>query len=522
MKYLSFTLSWAVALLMSLCADVKLSNIFTNHMVLQRDQKVPIWGTADAGEVITIEFNGQQVRLEASSDGDWMGELEPMAMSIAPLSMTIKGNNSLTLNDILIGDIYLCSGQSNMAYPLKKDLNADQEVPQSGNPQIRMLLTEWQTSDTPLTSVKRREGWRASSPEVASKCTAVGYYFAKEIQKSTGVPVGLLTAYKGGSPVEAWIPKEDLLSIETSREVWDKYEKALEVYPEKMKVYEKQIKKWRSDVKGLSIQERNKIKRPRMPYGPTDGNHPCGLFYGSIHPYIPFALKGILWYQGESNACSPMRYAKNYGILFSRMITSWRQAWQKEDLAFLFVQLAPYRVAAKEPEDSAWSRVQEGQSQALQLPHTGMAIITDVGNEKDIHPKNKWVPGQRLAQWAKSTIYGMDVPSSGPLMQDMEIQGDKVVITFRNSGAGLVAKDLTLVGGHQLSKDELKGFAICGQDKKMVWAEAKITGKNQVTVSSSKIKKPVAVRYAWSSFPLCNLFNTDGLPAGPFRTDDFE
>jgi len=526
MKYLITLTASLMAFSATLLADVKPANLFSDNMVLQRDMKVPVWGTADPGEKVTVEFNGQSVSATTGTDGKWKVELAPMKASTEPMVLTVKGKNTLTVKNILIGDVWFCSGQSNMGYPLEKDSLAATEIPASANPMIRLLLADWQSSDTPLDSVKysdRRKGdiWLEAAPDTVGGMSAVAYWFGKEIQKSTGVPIGLIRSAKGGSPIEAWMPKEVLLACDGGREVWDNYQEALKVFPEKNAAYQIQLKEWEEKTKTASPEEKKLIKRPVPPYGPTDPNHPCGLFYGSVNPYTPMAIKGVIWYQGESNACSPMASAVNYHSLFTGLIKSWRKEWGQENLPFLFVELAPYRVMSPTPEDSVWSRVRDAQFKVLSLPHTGMAGILDSGDEKDIHPKDKKPAGERLAQWAKAKIYGMDVVPSGPLYERMEVKGDKVVITFQHAGKGLEARDLTLIGNHQLSKDKLQGFSICGEDKKFVWADAQITGPNQVTLSSPEVKAPVAVRYAWSSFPLCNLLNKDGFPAFAFRTDDF-
>ena len=524
MKYLSILFGCSVALSTPLLADVKVSNVFSDNMVLQRGMKVPVWGIADAGEKVTVEFNGQSVSATATGEGSWKAELGSMNASSEPMKLTVRGKNAVTISNVLVGDVWLCSGQSNMAFTLEKDIHAATEIPKSANSNIRFLLTGWQSSDTPLTldKLSGREGtgsWSVASPATVGNLTAVGYWFAKNVQQSTGVPIGLLTAYKGGSPVEAWMPKEALQASNGGPELWAEYEAALKVFPEKNQAYEAETKLWREKVKGLPLAEWNNIKRPQMPYGPMDGNRPCGLFYGSVMPYTAFSIKGVLWYQGESNACSPMRKAATYESSFTNLIRSWRAAWGREDMPFLFVQLPGFRAVSPEPEDSVWSRVRDSQTRTLALPHTGMAVTLDVGNEKDIHPTNKQPVGDRLAQWAKATVYGMDVVPSGPLYESMVVRGDKVVITFKHAGKGLEVRDLTLVGGHQLGKDRLQGFTICGADQQFVHADALITAPDQVTVSSPSVTQPVAVRYAWSSFPLCNLFNKDVLPASSFRTD---
>ena len=508
-------------------ADVKLNNIFSDNMVLQREAKVPVWGTADAGESVTVGFNGQSVTATAGADGKWRVELEPMKASTQPMELAVKGKNTLSVKNVLVGDVWFCSGQSNMGFPLDKDNLAAAEIPASSNPMLRMLLADWQSVDTPLDSVKysnRKKGdvWMEGAPDTVGGCSAVAYWFGKDLQKSTGVPIGLIRSAKGGSPLNAWLPKEALVSSEAGKEGWDRYQEALKVFPEKKAAFQTELKDWEEKMKTATPEEKKTLKRPIPPFGPTDPNHPCGLYYGSVSPYLPFAIKGVIWYQGESEGCSPMRNAIAYNGMFQDLIRTWRKEWGQENMPFLFVELAPYRKMSPVPEDSVWSRVRDAQHKALELTNTGMAVILDSGAEEDIHPKDKKPVGERLAQWAKARFYGMEMLPSGPLYDTMQIQGDKIVISFTNAGKGLETRDLTLLGGHQLSKEKLQGFSICGEDRKFVWADAVVTGTNQVTLSSAEVKTPVAARYAWSSFPLCNLFNKEGLPAASFRTDTFE
>ena len=508
-------------------ADVKLNNIFSDNMVLQREMKVPVWGTADPGETVTVEFNGQSLTAAPGADGKWKAELAPMKASSQPTVLTVKGKNTLSVKNVLIGDVWFCSGQSNMGYPLDKDNLAATEIPASSNPMIRMLLADWQSADTPLDSVrysdkKRGDVWLEAAPDTVGGCSAIAYWFAKELQKSTGVPIGVIRSAKGGSPVVAWVPKEALISSEVGKEEWSKYQEALKVYPEKNSAYQIELKAWQEKIKTATPEEKKTLKKPNAPLGPNDPNHACGLYYGSVSPYLPFAIKGVIWYQGESEGCSPMRNALAYDGMFKDLIRSWRKEWGRENMPFLFVELAPYRMMSPMPEDTQWSRVRDAQRKALELTNTGMAVILDSGIETDIHPKDKKPVGERLAQWAKAKFYGMDVVPSGPLYEKMEINGNKLIVTFANSGKGLEARDLTLLGGHQLSKDKLQGFSLCGDDKKFVWADAVITGPNQVTLSSAEVQRPLAARYAWSSFPLWNLFYKDGFPAASFRTDNFE
>ena len=527
MKRFLFPLLCFSALSPSLLADVKVNNIFADNMVLQQEMKVPVWGTAAPGEKVTIDFNGQSVNTTANADGSWKVELPAMKASTDPKILTIKGNNSREIKNVLVGDVWFCSGQSNMGFTLDKDTLASTEIPNSANPMLRMLLADWQSVDTALETIrysdkKKGEIWLEAAPDTSGNCSAVAYWFGKELQKSTGIPIGLIRSAKGGSPIEAWMSKEVLTSCDGGKEDWAKYEEAVKVFPEKMAAYEIQLKEWQDKSQAASPDEKKALKKPNPPFGPNDPNHPCGLFYGSVKPYTPFAIKGVIWYQGESNACSPMINAINYRGLFAALINSWRKEWGQENMPFLFVELAPYRPMNPNTEDTTWSRVRDAQFKALSLPNTGMSVILDSGNEKDIHPQDKKPVGERLAQWAKAKVYGMDVVPSGPIYEKMEVQGDKIVVTFKHAGKGLEAKDLTLIGGHQLSKDKLQGFSICGEDKKFVWADAQITGPNQVTLSNAEVKAPVAARYAWSCFPLCNLFNKNGFPAAAFRTDSFD
>jgi len=527
MKSTMIPIVWLMALSTPLPADVKPANLFSDNMVLQRDMKVPVWGTASPGEQVTVDFNGQSLNTTASADGTWKVELAAMKASTDPKILKITGNNAIAIKNVLVGDVWFCSGQSNMGYTLDKDALASTEIPNSANPMLRMLLADWQSVDAPLDSIRysdKKKGsiWLEAAPDTTPNCSAVAYWFGKELQKSTGIPIGLIRSAKGGSPIEAWMSKEVLISCDGGKEVWAKYEEALKVFPEKMAAYEIQLKEWQNKFQAATPEEKKTLKKPNLVFGPNDPNHPCGLFYGSVKPYTPFAIKGVIWYQGESNACSPMINAINYRGLFAALINSWRKEWGQENMPFLFVELAPYRPMNPNTEDTTWSRVRDAQFKALSLPNTGMSVILDSGNEKDIHPQDKKPVGERLAQWAKAKVYGMDVVPSGPIYEKMEVQGDKIVVTFKHAGKGLEAKDLTLIGGHQLSKDKLQGFSICGEDKKFVWADAQMTSPNQVTLSSGAVKAPIAARYAWSCFPLCNLFNKDGFPAAAFRTDNFE
>jgi sialate O-acetylesterase len=636
-------------------AEVRLPSIIGDNMMLQQGRKVRIWGNASAGEQVTVTFDKKSSHIVADAQGRWQVWIGPLKAG-GPFELTVKGTNVLTIKNVLVGEVWVCSGQSNMEWPLVNTVDGAEAVKQANHPQIRLFTVTHQTSAEPLTDLQGH--WVVTTPDEAAQFSAVGYFFGRELYQRLKVPIGLIDSSWGGTPAEAWTSHEALLASPELKPILEKYESSLNGLAKTMEAYSRALAQW--EEKNLYIDAGNKgealgYARPEAPtadwakmdlpkqfeaagilidgavwfrkaldipeswagkdlvlnlppiddhdvtyfngtkigstgretpnsymvprkyvvpgslvhkgqnviavrvfdsageggfgrggamsIGPTGAsesqpislrgiwdykvelaldpkspdwgtrpeavgvnnqNNPSVLYNAMIAPLVPFAIRGAIWYQGESNAGR----AYQYRTLFSIMIRNWRSAWGHE-FPFYFVQLANWRARKAEPDESDWAELREAQTMSLREPRTGMAVTIDIGDEKDIHPRNKLDVGRRLAAWALADTYGQKVVRSGPLFDRHVIEGNKVRIHFKH-GAGLKTTD----GG------PLKGFAIAGEDRRFVWADAHIEG-DTVTVSSPTILKPVAVRYGWADNPVANLYNNASLPASPFRTDDW-
>jgi sialate O-acetylesterase len=480
-------------------ADVKLPAFFSDRMVLQQGVTVPVWGWADDGEAVTVEFQNQKVSTTANQ-GKWQVKLRKLQAG-GPNDLTVTGRNQIHLQNVLVGEVWICSGQSNMEWPLKASLGSAQAIAKSGNPAIRLFTVPKLKASQPTNNVAG--SWTLCGPETVPNFSAVAYFFGRDLQQARGVPVGLIHTSWGGSPAEVWM-SEDVLTAnpEYKANILDAYATEFKKYEQALAVYEKEAAALAKEGKKPTG------KKPGAPYW-----NPTELYNGMIAPLLPYAIQGAIWYQGESNAGR----AYQYRGLFADMIRNWRRAFG-QNLTFLEVQLAPWDKGRKRSlteitaatGDSDWAEVREAQSLvARQLPKVGMAVITDLGDKDDIHPTNKEPVGGRLALAARGIAYGEKIVCSGPTYRSMKVQDGKVVLSFDSVGKGLEARN-----------GELHGFAIAGADKKFVWAQADIQG-DQVVVSSPQVLQPVAVRYGWADYPVVNLWNKNGLPASPFRTDDF-
>jgi sialate O-acetylesterase len=472
--------------------EVRVAPLFSDSMVLQQDVPAPIWGWADDGEVVTVQFRGRRTSATARNN-KWSLKL-PKLRAGGPDALTISTRTkTLQFSNVLVGEVWICSGQSNMEWPLDRAFEPEADIASATNSLLRFFKVPNVKADCPTTQINA--SWETCSPLSAKGFSAVGYYFGRDLQKARKVPVGLIQSDWGGSPAEVWMSREALeINPRYRTEILDAYLAAEKNYRAAMATYEKE--KAEAQQKGEEFKKR----APALGWKPTE------LYNGMIAPLIPYAFKGVIWYQGESNASR----AQQYRTLFADMIRNWRRDWEQGDFPFLEVQLAPFQQIKPEPADSAWAELREAQILATKtLPNVGMAVITDVGEEKDIHPQKKQPVGARLALAARAIAYGEHIEYSGPSYHSMGIADDKAVVRFEHVGKGLEAR-----GG------QLKGFAVCGEDSKFVWADAEIEG-DSVIVSSLQVAKPVAVRYGWADFPVVNLWNKDGLPASPFRTDDF-
>jgi len=517
--------SLALVLALPAGADVKLPAVVSSNMVLQRGVKARIWGTADAGEQVTVTLGTQKQTATPNDKGEWAVMLDAMEAG-GPLEITVAGKNTIKLENVLVGDVWVCSGQSNMAMSLGGSANAKEEAAAANFPNIRHFGLNRAVSATPLKDAAGT--WAVCSPQTVSGFTAVGYFFGRHLHKELNVPIGLLHTSWGGTPAQAWTSREALDALPELKHYVAALDAAANPSDEAKKRFEDALKKWEA---AAAKAKEAKKQPPRKPAMPGVGAHtPSALYNAMIAPVLPYTIRGAIWYQGESNAGR----AHEYRTLFPTMITNWRKDWGQGDFPFLFVQLASFMAVDKTPADHGWQDLREAQDLTLALPKAGQACIIDIGEAKDIHPKNKQDVGKRLALAALAIEYGKEVVYSGPRFDKMTVEGNKARFSFKHVGGGLIAKPLADMkpDGPTLEKrfgipltpelrpkSDVQGFAIAGEDKKFVWAEAAIDGET-VVVSAPGIEKPVAVRYAWGNNPVCNLYNKADLPACPFRTDE--
>lgn len=624
----------------TLKAEISVADIFTDNMVLQRHTDLKVWGDADPGEQITLSFNGQKLETRANKKGNWIVILSPMAAG-GPFEMIIQGKNRIVLGNILIGDVWICSGQSNMGWTVAQSDNADKEIDKGDYPNIRLFSVPHELSSVPKTEMKNTS-WKVCTPETIKDFSAVGYFFGRGLHNELDVPIGLINTTWGGTAVETWTSKESIVQLPkyegfgrrienfNPEEIEERNRASLEKALGFLPMDEKGLEEgWmnpstdRSDWKTIEIPNFwenlgyetldgivwfsydfnletndihprsflylgridnsditwiNGIKVGEMEWGhekdreykipldvlkpglnnitirvddrwgkggfaanqeqfflkagkqniPLNGRWqfkvdkvydnfkaspnevPSLLYNAMIHPLIPYGIKGVIWYQGENN--TPR--AKEYAITFPNMINNWRENWQQGDFPFLFVQLANFQKPKLMPGEDNWAELRESQTSALSLNNTGMALAIDIGEADDIHPTNKQDVGERLKLSALKVAYGKDeVVHSGPKYKSMQIEDGKAVVYFDHIGSGLMVKS---------KHGYINEFEIAGEDQKFYWAKAKLDG-DKVVVWSDKVNKPVSVRFAWSSNPSeFNLYNKEGLPAIPFRTDDWE
>jgi len=500
----------------SVYADVKLHGLFTDHMVLQQKTTVPVWGQADPEEKVTVTIQGKSAIATAGANGKWMAKL-PGLEAGGPFEMVVEGKNKIKLEDVLVGEVWIASGQSNMQWAVNSSKDPKETIAASANPQLRIFQHKMVTSGKPLDQVQTDKAWsqwRVAGPDTIAGFTAVGYFFGKELQQARKVPVGIIQTAWGGTPAEAWTSTEFLEKTPELVHYLDAIKKQVANYEankdQMTKTYQEQVEKYKEAVAKAKEENKKAPQAPRRPAHPDQSpNSPARLYNAMISPLVPFAIKGAIWYQGESNAGR----AYEYRTLFPSMIQSWRAAWNNE-FPFLFVQLAPFRKIVDQPQESDWAELREAQLlTSLKLAGTAQAVITDTTDaatdQTDIHPKNKAPVGQRLAIAALQKVYGENIVGSGPVYDKCKFEGDKAILNFTSTGSGLMCKG-----------DKLTGFTIAGSDKKFYNAEARIDG-DKIIVTSDAVKEPVAVRFGWSDYPVVNLFNKEGVPASPFRTDDW-
>ena len=450
-------------------ADVKLPKVIASHMVLQQKLPLPIWGTADAGEEVTVSLGDNKASTKAGADGKWSVKLKEMTAGGGPLELVVKGKNEIKLTDILIGEVWVASGQSNMEWSVAASANPQEEIAAAKYPNIRLFHVKKVPAVTPQDEVVLDREWSECSPETIGNFSAVAYFFGRHIHKELNVPVGLINTSWGGTAIEPWTPIVGFESVES------------------LKPIAEQVKAQQAKPEGVA---------------PNHGA-PMHLYNGMVHGIVPFGIRGALWYQGESNRGQGVAYEQRMHAL----INGWRTVWNQGDFPFLFVQLAPFKYGPTDPQ-FLLPQIWEAQTKTLALKNTGMAVTTDITHLTDIHPKNKQDVGKRLALWALAKTYGKEgLVYSGPLYKSMKVEGNKVRIEFEHVGGGLKSRD----------DKPLSWFTIAGKEGDFVEATATIDGKS-VLVSSDKIAEPAAVRFGWDQLAEPNLMNAEALPAGPFRT----
>ncbi len=484
-------------------ADVTLPAIFSDHLVLQRDATVPVWGWADPGEGVTVKVAGQTQSTTAAADRRWIVKFTNL-QAATPTSLVVQGKNTLSINDVLIGEVWLGSGQSNMAMTVARAQDSAREASGATFPLIRMFKEESPAADAPQYVGKGQ--WLVCSPETVNGFSAALYFFGRELHRSLQAPVGLINSSVGGTPIEAWIAPEAQRAepkLQPFLAAADEATVAL-TSPAALQKYERDRAKWEQAAKKARD---SKQKAPKAPQNPAEAKARRGslggLYQGKISPLVPYAIRGALWYQGEAN--TPPAKAIYYEQQLRLLVNDWRARWGY-DFPMAWAQLPNFGGPGRD-----FPMVREAMLKTLALPKTGMGINIDIGEEKDIHPKNKQEVGRRLSLWALGTVYGRDVPAtSGPLPAGNEVRGREIVVRFAHSAGGLTLKT-----------SAKSGFVIAGEDRVWKPAQVRIDGESLV-ISSPEVTQPVAVRYAWENFPIATLYNRAGLPATPFRTDDWK
>lgn len=459
LSYLAFCAA-GVLIAASARAEIRLPSIFSDHMVIQQGERIPVWGWADPGVRVTVQLGNRKRSTRADDQGNWRVVLPPFRTGGPRMQLVVSGDNTVTINDVLVGEVWVCSGQSNMQWTVQASSDSDSIIAAADYPNIRMFTVRRETAEEP--QVDCEGSWVVCSPDTVAGLSAVGFHFARELYHDLDVPIGMIHTSWGGTPVEAWTTIETLQSDPLYEQIIDRAEKEM-----------------------IRVEYRA-----------------AHLYNAMIAPLIPYRIKGAIWYQGEANVA----HAWQYRELFPAMIGDWRREWGEGDFPFYFVQLAPFRYQRRDPRECA--ELRDAQVGALSLPNTGMAVLMDIGNPGNIHPRNKHDVGRRLALWALAKDYGRDIVYSGPLYESMEVEGNRIRVSFSHTGSGLKTSD-----GEAPSH-----FQIAGIDRKFVEAEARLEGDSMV-VWAEGVSAPVAVRYAWRDDAEPNLFNAEGLPASPFRTD---
>ncbi|MCA9424153.1 MAG: sialate O-acetylesterase [Candidatus Omnitrophica bacterium] len=458
-------------------AEIALPALFGDNMVFQSSKELRVWGWAEPDEEVTVSIAGETRRTRADDNRRWNVTLPPIP-DRGPHELIVSGSDEVRFRNILIGEVWICAGQSNMEYPLREAVSASSEIPASDLPGLRLFTVGRRVADQPSEQLDGQ--WKVCSPESSADFSAIGYLFGKEIQRTQKVPVGLILTSWGGTPAEAWTPRETLQRIPTQLEAQENW---------------------------TEVRQRRRFALNPFAIEPFPDNwKPASLFNGMVAPLIPFSIRGVIWYQGESNA----NRAFEYRDLFKAMIEGWREEWNSGNFPFLYVQLPSWGPTDDEPGESDWAELREAQAMAQTLPETAMAVTIDLGETDNVHPKDKREFAHRLALLARRKVYREEIAAYSPQFASMEIEGATVRITLKDAGSRL-----------RTSNDgPVEGFAVAGENRVFYFADARIEG-DEVLVHTNEVPNPAAVRYAWDHHPRCNLVGSSGLPVAPFRTDEW-
>lgn len=483
----------------SASADLKTSPVFGDSMVVQRNQPIHVWGWTAANTDVSVQLAGHTATAKSDANGRFDVMLDALPAG-GPHELTIAADETRTFSDVLVGEVWLCSGQSNMAWTVAASDDQDLELLTANHPHIRLISVPQVASQTPRNDFNGQ--WEVCTAESVRQFSAVGYFFGRRLHQTLNVPIGLIDNAWGGSAAEAWVARDDLEKAGQFSELLQKWDDLATTYDHdaKLAAWEKQVETWKQNPGG---------RQPRKPRNPLTGQHrPSNLFNGVLHPVLGYTIRGTIWYQGESNAGRAWQYRD----LFPLMIQTWRDRWGQDDFPFYWVQLADFQREVPEPGDSSWAELREAQTLTMsKLPNTGEAVIIDLGEADDIHPRNKQGVARRLARWALANQYGYDIPFRSPTVASAAFEDGRARLTFDNVGRRLDTFDVR----------EPIGFAIAGEDRKFVRATAKIISSDTMEIWNDTVTEPVAVRYAWAQNPVCNVQSAEGLPMTPFRTDDW-
>ncbi|MFT5470974.1 MAG: sialate O-acetylesterase [Verrucomicrobiales bacterium] len=487
------------ALATSAIAELKLPAIFGDNMVVQQGQVFHVWGWDNAGQEIHVKLDNGNSSGKAGDDGKWHVEIKAGGATGKPIPFVVEGSSKIEYKNVVLGEVWLCSGQSNMQWAVAQSNDADLEVMTAKYPEIRLITVPLVGTQEPQDNFIGQ--WDVCTPETVGQFSAVGYFFGRTLHQALDVPIGLVDNSWGGSSAEAWVRRDVLEADEAFKPYLDQWKQTEATFD-----WEKLQAEHKKKVEAAKAAGKPAPGRPR---NVLVGQHrPGNLYNGVLKPVIGFSMRGAIWYQGESNSGR----AKNYRELFPLMISHWRDEWGQGDFPFYWVQLADFRDEQPEPAESTWAELQEAQTMTLSLKNSGQAVIYDIGEGRDIHPRDKQNAAKRLARHALAKDYGIEVAAESPRYASHEISGNKIVLSFDHIGArGLYTFDVK----HPV------GFAIAGEDKKFVWAQGELIGNDKIAVWADGVDKPVAVRYAWADNPVANVQSREGLPLTPFRTDDW-